>query len=125
MLKTLEKFCEKNELTLNTEKTKCMIFNKTGRLFRTPFYYKNEKLENVNKFKYLGFLLTPSGEITSGLKDLKDRALRGFFKLKNAMGEAFRDNISITIHLFDSLIKPILMYMSDFCGGLKPPAEKR
>ena len=77
MLKTLEKYCEKNELTLNTDKTKCMIFNKGGRLIRTPFYYNNVKLENVNKFKYLGFLLTPSGEIMSGLKDLQDRALKG------------------------------------------------
>ena len=71
----MEKYCESNELTLNTEKTKCMIFNKSGHLLRTPFYYKNEKLENVNKFKYLGFLLTPSGEIKSGLLDLRDRAL--------------------------------------------------
>ncbi len=45
MLKTMEKYCEENELTLNTEKTKCMIFNKTGRLFRTPFYYKDENLK--------------------------------------------------------------------------------
>ena len=43
MLKTLEKYCDTNELTLNTDKTKCMIFNKTGRLIRTPFYYKNIK----------------------------------------------------------------------------------
>ena len=67
MLKTMETYCSKNELTLNTDKTKCMIFNKTGKILRTPFYYNNSKLENVNKFKYLGFLLTPSGEIKSGL----------------------------------------------------------
>ena len=114
MLKTMEKYCEDNELTLNTEKTKCMIFNKTGKLLRTAFYYNNTKLENVRKFKYLGFLLTPSGEIKSGIKDLRDRALKGFFKLKNEMGDSFRANIKITLHLFDSLIKLILMYMSDF-----------
>lgn len=124
MLKTLEKYCDENELTLNTDKTKCMIFNKNGRLLRTPFYYNNVKLENVKKFKYLGFLLTPSGETKSGLKDLKDRALKAFFKLKSALGESFRDHIRITLKLFDSLIKPILMYMSDFWGGLKPPNEK-
>ena len=124
MLKSLEKYCKENELTLNTDKTKCMIFNKTGRLLRTQFHYNDELLENVNKFKYLGFLLTPSGEIKSGLQDLRDRALKAFFKLKNAMGDSFRSNIRITIHLFDSLIKPILMYMSDFWGGLKCPEEK-
>ena len=45
MLKTMEKYCESNELTLNTEKTKCMIFNKSGHLLRTPFYYK--KIRNL------------------------------------------------------------------------------
>ena len=78
MLKTIEKYCNENELTLNTDKTKCMIFNKTGRLLRHPFYYNNVKLENVNKFKYLGFMITPSGEIKSGLNDLRDRALKVF-----------------------------------------------
>ena len=77
------------------------------------------KLENVNKFKYLGFMITPSGEIKSGLNDLRDRALKGFFKLRNAMGDSFRTNIKLTTHLFDSLIKLLLLYMSDFWGGLQ------
>ena len=123
MLKTTENYCRDNELTLNTDKTKCMIFNKTGKLLRTPFYYNHTKLENVRKFKYLGFLITPSGEIKSGLKDLKDRALKAFFKLKNAMSDSFKDQIKITLNLFDTLIKPIMMYMSDFWGGLKPLKE--
>ena len=41
------------------------------------------------------------------------------------MGDFFRTNLTTTIHLFDSLIKPILLYMSDFWGGLKCPAENR
>ena len=32
MLFTLEKYCKENELVINTKKTKCMTFNKTGRL---------------------------------------------------------------------------------------------
>ena len=103
MLKTMEKYCEENELTLNTDKTKCIIFNKTGRLLRTPFTYNNTKLEN---------------------EDLRDRALKGFFKLKNDMGDTFHTNIKITLHLFDLLIKPIIMYMSGFWGGMKAPKEK-
>ena len=61
MLGALEKYCGENELTLNTDKTKCMIFNKGGRLLRTPFYYGGDKLENVNRFKYLGFMITSAG----------------------------------------------------------------
>ena len=40
------------------------------------------------------------------------------------MGDFFRTNINITLHLFDSLIKPILMYMNDVWGGLPAIDEK-
>ena len=37
-----------------------------------------------------------------------------YYKLKTAMGESCRLRSNVTIHLFDTLIKPILIYMSDF-----------
>ena len=121
MLKCLELYTNENGLKLNIEKTKCMIFNKTGRLIRKHFTFKGKKLENTRGYKYLGFLLTPSGEITSGLKDLKDRAMRAYQKLKNMLNLHFSNNPIISIKLFDSLIKPILLYGSDFWGCLKMP----
>ena len=48
---------------------------------RRPFYLNDVKLEMVRSYKYLGFLITPSGEIRSGLKDLRDRAFK--FCVKN------------------------------------------
>ena len=38
LLNTLEEYCRENELMINTKKTKCMIFEKTGRLMRRPFF---------------------------------------------------------------------------------------
>ena len=123
MLKTMEVYCNVNDLSLNTDKTKCMIFNKTGRLIRKRFSFNNVQLETVRSYKYLGFLLTPSGEIKSGLNDLRDRALKAFFKLKSTMGNEFNRDVSTTLTLIDSLIKPILLYCSDFWGALKPPKD--
>ena len=74
MLKTLEEYTNINKLEINTDKTKIMIFNKTGRLMRRAFYINGSQLENMWSYKYLGFLLTPSVEITSGLNDLRDKA---------------------------------------------------
>ena len=51
-------------------------------------------------------------------------------KLKNKMGDMFYENVSLTIRLFDILIKPILLYASDFWGCFefvtsdKNPIEK-
>ena len=121
LLKTLEAYCTNNHLIINTKKTKCMIFNKTGRLMSRPFYLNGVKLDMVCAYKYLGFVVTPSGEIHSGLKDLRDRALKGFMKMKNNLGPSFNQDILSSLSLIDSLIKPILLYASDFWGCLKLP----
>ena len=120
-LKLLSKYVERNKMEINTDKTKCMIFNKSGKFYRRCFKLNNGVISTTNKYKYLGFVVTPSGEITTGLRDLKDRALNAYYSLKNRMGQYFRMNIDTTLHLFDSLIKPILLYNSDFWGCLKIP----
>ena len=76
MLRVLHKYTEKNGMALDIKKTKVMIFNKNGRHRRHNLYFGNDKLGTTRQYKYLGLLVTPSGEINSGLKDLKDRELR-------------------------------------------------
>ena len=121
LLENLKNYSELNHLKVNTDKTKCMIFNKTGRLIRRNFYLGNTKLENVRGYKYLGLIITPSGEVRTALDDLRSRALKAYMALKNKLGYGFRDHIDDTISLFDSLVKPILLYGSDFWGCLKLP----
>ena len=98
-----------------------MIFNKSGRHIRKRFFLGETPVETTREYKYLGFKITPSGEIQSGLKDLKDRALKAFMKLKMKLGPRFRKFPQITIKLFNSLVRPILLYASDFWGILKMP----
>ena len=121
MLNSLNEFSTDNGLKPNMEKTKIMIFNKTGRHLRKRFTLGGKVVSTTREYKYLGFVLTPSGEINSGLIDLKDRALRAFMKLKKKLGSNFRTYPLITIKLFETLIKPILLYSSDFWGILKLP----
>ena len=88
---------------------------------RRPFFLDGVKLEMVRSYKYLGFVITPSGEISTGLKDLRDRAFKGFMKMKNDLGLSFNQDVRMTLTLINSLIKPILLYASDFWGSLKLP----
>ena len=53
ILKNLNEYCLDNHLEINFDKTKCMIFNKTGRSLRNKFYIGDHKLENVRSYKYL------------------------------------------------------------------------
>ena len=121
MLNSLNKFATDNGLKANMDKTKVMIFNKTGRHLHKRFTLGEKLVSTTREYKYLGFALTPSGEINSGLIDLKDRALRAFMKLKKKLESNFRTHPLITIKLFETLIKPILLYSSDFWGILKLP----
>jgi len=121
MLDALKSYTEKNGMTLNLKKTKVMIFNKSGRHMRRNFYFGDDKLETTRQYKYLGFIVTPSGEITTGLNDLRDRALKAFMKMKKIQGISFRRYPLITLKLFSALIEPILLYASDFWGILKLP----
>ena len=81
MLGLLENYAHANKLEINTDKTKVMIFNKTGRRMRRRFLLNDTVLENASSYKYLGFLITPSGELSSGLQDLRDRALKALYEV--------------------------------------------
>ena len=121
MIAKLGNYSKHNYIEINVNKTKGMIFNKSGRFYRNLYKFEDSFISTTNSYKYLGFIFTPSGEITSGLKDLKDRALRAYYKLKVGLGQYFRWNINTTIFLFNALIKPILLYTADFWGCLKIP----
>ena len=111
----------KNLIGVNLEKTKCMVFNKTGRLIRRTFCFGKTKLDVTREYKYLGSVITPSINLSTGLADLKDRGLRALGAIKTKSGMLFRKHIPTTIHLIHSLVKPILTYASDFWGCLKLP----
>ena len=108
-LDTLGVYCGNNKLSVNTDKIECMIFNKTGRLMGHKFFVKDTLTRNVRKYKYLGFLVTLSREIRSALEDLRIRALKSLMKLRAASGPLFRKNIKISIHLYNHMVKPILL----------------
>ena len=64
----LHKYCKEWCLKVNINKSKVIVFNKTGRVINHNFKIDPENLECVNKYKYLGVIL-------SALEHLKRREL--------------------------------------------------
>ena len=64
---------------------------------------------------------------SQGIRDLKSRTLYALVQLRKKLGDNFRENIRISYYLFDTLVKPIMLYCSDFWGPLcihkKDPSE--
>ena len=130
ILNKLESFCENADLSVNLDKTKIMIFNNCGKsLNNYLFRYGADELENVKSYKYLGLIMSPFGNFNLARQELKKVALKALYKLRKEMGNHFRENIKLTMKLFDALISPILFYASEVwgidCNGQleKDPAE--
>ena len=117
-LNGLYNFCSENMLIVNQVKTKVMVFGKRGEVSVT---FNGAKLECVNYYKYLGNIIKGIkkcngdvfGENYKYLCDKGRNAIFGAFKKLRPLGTL---PVEIMCHMFDSLVRPILVYGSDVWG---------
>ena len=60
--------------------------------------------------------MSPFGNLNLAGQVLKKVALKALYKLRKEMGNHFRENIKLTMKLFDVLISPILFYANEVWG---------
>jgi sorting nexin-29 len=110
-LNALANFCMRWGIEINELKTQAVIFGeKFMQNNTTPnFNLNGTPLQIVNKYCYLGIVLDKNGSVLTAQNDLKTKAVRAFFGLKRSV---MRSKLSFKAlsTLFDSLIKPILLY---------------
>ena len=117
-LKALESYCDTWCLNVNFKKTKVLIFNKSGRHIKEPFYFKSELIETVFKYKYLGVIFQSSGLFNYAKEDLFNKSLKASYKLNRCLSGSDA-SIKTNLHLFDHTIKPIILYGSEIWGMFK------
>jgi hypothetical protein len=116
-LNSFETYCDKWNLTVNTNKTKVMVFRKGGRLKELPkFMFKNRELEVVNNFKYLGITFTPTGSFTATKLSLADKGLKAAFRLQVNISQFEGIQPSHVMDFFDKLVVPVLTYGCEVWG---------
>ena len=112
-LNKLYTYCNKWKLEVSTIKTKVMIFNSSGRLLKGyRFYYNGISLEQVKEFKYLGTTFSASGSHQLPKEKLRKQANKAYFPMLKALHKIEFDAVP-SLHLFDTLITPILNYNSE------------
>ena len=83
-LNILEQYCSTWKLKVNTNKTKVMVFRKSGRLPENlHFFYDGSELEIVNKFVYLGVTFSTGGSFHATQNDFSGKALIAIFRMNN------------------------------------------
>lgn len=114
-LDILERYCDDNNLVVNSNKTKVMIFSR-GSIRNVPqFHFKNKELEVVKTYQYLGIVFNYNGHFKVAQKDLCDKATRAMFSVIGK-GRKLGLPIDILIKLFDCVVKPIILYGAEVWG---------
>ena len=108
-LDRLSKFCKDWGIEINELKTKTIIFGKNKINPNTKFYLNNKPLEIVDSYCYLGIILHKNGKFKVAIENLKNKAMRSLFGLKRTVNRSKLSFRALTT-LFDSLIKPIILY---------------
>ena len=109
-LNSMSEYCKLWKLTVNSSKTKVFVFSR-GKCRNIPtFYLDSDELERVDDFSYLGIKFNYNGKFIKTMKYLCGQARKAMFSVLKKSRNLCLD-LDLQIHLFDSMICPILLYM--------------
>ena len=112
-LKKLEKYCHKWQLTVNTNKTKILVFQGGCQPAQIAFYYKENILTEVKEFNFLGNIIDSKGKFKKSIQELSKKGLKALFSLRKYMSNFKHVPVDISCKLFDTLIRPVILYNSE------------
>ena len=116
-LNLLSTYCQRWKVTVNTNKTKLIVFRKGCILPRDlKFYYNGIEIEIVNTFSYLGIVFSPGASFSNTQITLAGQAQKAIFKLNSYLYKFTNISPRLTIELFDKLVSPILNYAAEVWG---------
>ena len=114
-LLAFQEYCVRWKLTVNTTKTKVVIFGSKGR--RSPVFklFDNNLDIIANGYKYLGVHFSRTCTFSLNMKGIKEQATKAMFLLKSRIRNLDLP-IDCQLKLFDQTILPILLYGSEVWG---------
>ena len=110
-LNKLATYCNKWKLQVNLKKPKIILFNRQGSLIKNHcFLFMSNNIEVTKQYKYLGFIFSCAGSTIVGVRNLINQAQKAWFSIKYYLSSSKNKNIDTYLTLFDTQIKPILLY---------------
>ena len=107
-------YCDQWKLSINTEKTKILIFG----IRKKPnlhFMINGKELDIVENYKYLGVLFSQPGSFLSARKHIAQQAKKAMILLFTRINNLDLP-IDLQLKLFDNTILPILTYACEIWG---------
>lgn len=108
-LNKLQKYCFDWQLTVNTNKSKILIFQKV--YTSTPaFLYNDQPLTETLQYNFLGTIIDHKGCFKSGIQELSKKGLKVLFSMRKIFSNFEQLPVNLSCKLFDTLLRPILTY---------------
>ena len=85
LLDGLKAYCDKWNISVNTEKTKVVVFKSGNRRSNVELYFDNILLEQVTSFTYLGVTLSSNGIFFQTQKSLAEQANKALYSLNKLL----------------------------------------
>ena len=120
----LDTYCKNWGLTINAGKTKVVVFNKpfTKKIRNLNFHVGDNIIEVKSSYTYLGIEISNTGAFFKSHDNLYKKAIRAQYSVYSSLDvRADTPNAPIFLRLFDSLLKPIILYGSEIWGVCKLP----
>ena len=118
-LKAVSAYCDHWNLRINVNKTKIIRFTKrknpNNPANEYDFRIKEQKVEVVDDYVYLGTTVTYNGKYKKAIGKQVTQAKRALFGLRSKK-EKFDLPFDIVLDLFDKMILPILLYGCEIWG---------
>ncbi|CAG5084824.1 Similar to LINE-1 reverse transcriptase homolog (Nycticebus coucang) [Cotesia congregata] len=119
ILKALEDYFDLNCLSVNTSKTKVMVCRRSGRTHnkeKSAFIYKNQQLEVVTSYNYLGSIISGNTNSRLAAEGAINKAHIAIGTVGSLLAKSKSDAWQTKIKLFDSIISPSLLYAAQVWG---------
>jgi len=117
-LNNLETAADRLGLTVNSQKTKLMVFRKGGHIaVREKWSIANEPLEIVNNYKYLGNTFSTKLSSSATLDDLACKAKAAVAQICKSLKKLVYVRPDVFFKIFDTQVQPILLYGSEVWGS--------
>ena len=114
-LNTLNLYCDRKRLKINTSKTKVVVFTRKRNKKYDKFTFGGKELEIVDQYTYLGVIFSKNGKFHKARKHLCNQANKALFAVLQK-GNKLNLPLDLQLKLFDEAIEPILLYGSEIWG---------
>ena len=90
------------------------------------FTFGTSKIEVHNSYRYLGIDISNTGKFSKSHENLYKKAIKAQYSIYSSINVySDQPNIPLFLRLFDSLLKPILLYGSEIWGMCKPQTKNK